>query len=111
MDAICLPGEVRRPVPGCYLPGGALGGLSVGADAGATFAGDWVVGVGAGGEGSAALEVFVDYVLRGEIHLIFFIGPIGPMGPIGIYVFWCKDRARRWRARADCAQFGDLTLF
>ena len=26
MAAICLPGEVRRPVPGCYLPGGALGG-------------------------------------------------------------------------------------
>ena len=33
MAAICLPGEVRRPVPGCYLPGGALGVLSVGADA------------------------------------------------------------------------------
>ena len=33
MAAICLPGEVRRPVPGCYLPGGALGMLSVGADA------------------------------------------------------------------------------
>ena len=31
MAAICLPGEVRRPVPGCYLPGGALGVLSVGA--------------------------------------------------------------------------------
>ena len=27
MAAICLPGEVRRPVPGCYLPGGALGVL------------------------------------------------------------------------------------
>ena len=25
MAAICLPGEVRRPVPGYYLPGGALG--------------------------------------------------------------------------------------
>ena len=33
MAAICLPGEVRRPVPGCYSPGGALGVLSVGADA------------------------------------------------------------------------------
>ena len=33
MATICLPGEVRRPVPGCYLPGGALGVLSVGADA------------------------------------------------------------------------------
>ena len=33
MAAICLPGEVRRPVPGCYLPGGALGVLSVGVDA------------------------------------------------------------------------------
>ena len=33
MAAICLPGEVRRPVPGYYLPGGALGVLSVGADA------------------------------------------------------------------------------
>ena len=30
MAAICLPGEVRRPVPGCYLPGGALGMLSIG---------------------------------------------------------------------------------
>ena len=33
MAAICLPGEVRRPVPGCYLPGGALGVASWGADA------------------------------------------------------------------------------
>ena len=38
--------------------------------AGAAFAGDWVVGGGAGGEGAAALEVFVDYVLRGEIHAL-----------------------------------------
>ena len=76
---------------------------------GAAFACDWVVGLRVFGEGAAALEVFVDYVLRGEIHLIFFIGPIGPMGPIGIYVFWFKDRARRWRARADCDDFGDLT--
>ena len=38
--------------------------------AGAAFAGDWVVGVGAGGEGSAALEVFVDYVLRGIVHVL-----------------------------------------
>ena len=30
MAAICLPEEVRRPVPGCYLPGGALGMLSIG---------------------------------------------------------------------------------
>ena len=100
-------------VDGHFL-GDIVGGVcEVDADAlaGAAFAGDWVVGVGAGGECLAALEVFVDYVLRGEIHLIFFIGPIGPMGPIGIYVFWCKDRARRWRARADCEQFGDLTLF
>ena len=80
MDAICLPGEVRRPVPGCYLPGGALGVLSVGADAGATFAGDWVVGVGAGCEILAALEVFVDYVLRGGVHSSLFMGAIGPMG-------------------------------
>ena len=33
MAAICLPGEVRRPVPGYYAPGGALGVLSWGADA------------------------------------------------------------------------------
>ena len=33
MAAICLPGEVRRPMPGCYSPGGALGVLSWGADA------------------------------------------------------------------------------
>ena len=33
MAAICLPGEVRRPVPGYYAPGGALGVLSVGAGA------------------------------------------------------------------------------
>ena len=33
MAAICLPGEVRRPVPGCYSPGGALVVLSVGTDA------------------------------------------------------------------------------
>ena len=39
--------------------------------AGTAFAGDWVVGVGAGGECLAALEVFVDYVLCGEFHLIF----------------------------------------
>ena len=61
-------------------------GCEVYADAlaGAAFAGDWVVGVGAGGECLAALEVFVDYVLWGEIHLILYsIGPIGPMGPIG----------------------------
>ena len=38
--------------------------------AGAAFAGDWIVGVGAGGECLAALEVIVDYVLRGEIHLL-----------------------------------------
>ena len=38
--------------------------------AGAAFAGDWIVGLRAGGEGAAALEVFVDYVLRGEIHLL-----------------------------------------
>ena len=37
--------------------------------AGAAFSGDWVVGVGAGGEGSTALEVFVDYVLRGVVHV------------------------------------------
>ena len=36
--------------------------------AGAAFAGDWVVGGGAGGEYAAALEVFVDYVLRGIVH-------------------------------------------
>ena len=36
MAAICLPGEVRRPVPGCYLPGGALGVLSCGSDASLT---------------------------------------------------------------------------
>ena len=77
--------------------------------AGAAFAGDWVVGVGAGGEGSATLEVFVDYVLRGVVYSSFFIGPIGLMGPIGIFDFLCKDRARRWRARADCDNFGDLT--
>ena len=80
--------------------------------AGAAFACDWVVGLRVFGEGAAALEVFVDYVLRGVIHLILYsIGPIGPMGPIGIYVFWCKDRARRRGARADCDNFGDLTLF
>ena len=33
MAAICLPGEVRRPVPGCYSPGGVLGVLSWGSDA------------------------------------------------------------------------------
>ena len=75
--------------------------------AGAAFAGDWVVGVGAGCECLAALEVFVDYVLRGVIHLIFFIGPIGPMGPIGIFV--CKDSAGCGGVRADCDNFGDLT--
>ena len=48
-------------------------GCEVDADAvaGAAFAGDWVVGVGTGGECLAALEVFVDYVLRGVIHLLF----------------------------------------
>ena len=47
-------------------------GCEVDADAlaGAAFAGDWVVGVGAGGECSAALEVFVDYVLRGVIQAL-----------------------------------------
>ena len=94
-------------MPGCYAPGGALGVLSVGADAGATFAGDWVVGVGAGCEILAALEVFVDYVLRGVVHSSFFIGPIGPMGLMGIFV--CKDSGWRCRARADCDNFGDLT--
>ena len=89
-------------------------GCEVDADAlaGATFAGDWVIGVGAGGECLAALEVFVDYVLRGVVHSSFFIGPMGlmgPMGPIGIFV--CKDSAGCGGARADCAQFGDLTLF
>ena len=74
--------------------------------AGAAFAGDWVVGLRAGGECLAALEVFVDYVLRGVVHSSFFIGPMGPMG---IFDFLCKDRARRWRARADCDNFGDLT--
>ena len=49
-----------------------MGVLSVGADAGATFAGDWVVGVGAGCEILAALEVFVDYVLWGVVHSSFF---------------------------------------
>ena len=91
-------------MPGCYAPGGALGVLSVGADAGATFAGDWVVGVGVGGECLAALEVFIDYVLRGVVHSSFFIGPIGIFD-----LSWCKDRARRCRARADCDNFGDLT--
>ena len=33
MAAICLSGEVRRPVPGYYLPGGALGMASWGASA------------------------------------------------------------------------------
>ena len=89
---------------------GAAGEADADALAGAAFAGDWVVGEGVFGEGAAALEVFVDYVLRGEVH-DFLIGPIGPMGPIGIYVFWCKDRARRRGARADCARIGDLTLF
>ena len=36
------------------------------------LAGDWVIGGGTGGEGAAALEVFVDYVLCCEFHLIFF---------------------------------------
>ena len=87
-------------------------GCEVDADAvtGATFAGEWVVGVGAGGECLAALEVFIDYVLRGVVQSSFFIGPIGPMGPIGIFdLSWCKDRAQRCRARADCDNFGDLT--
>ena len=61
----------------------------------AALAGDWVIGGGTGGEGAAALEVFVDYVLCCEFHLIFF----------------GKDRAGRGGARADCAQFCDLTLF
>ena len=79
---------------------------------GAAFACEWVVGLRVFGEGAAALEVFVDYVLRGEVHSSFFIGPIGPMGPIGIFdLSWCKDRARRCGARADCARIGDLTLF
>ena len=79
--------------------------------AGAAFACNWVVGLRVFGECSAALEVFVDYVLRGEVH-DFLIGPIGPMGPIGIFDFsWCKDRARLGGARADCARIGDLTLF
>ena len=72
--------------------------------AGAAFACDWVVGFRVFGEGAAALEVFVDYVLRGEVHDFL-------IGPIGIFVFWCKDRARRRGARADCARIGDLTLF
>ena len=59
--------------------------------AGAAFACDWVVGGGFGGEGAAALEVFVDYVLRGVIHLLLY--SIGPIGPIGIFV--CKDSG--WR--------------
>ena len=84
-----------------------MGVLSVGADAGATFAGDWVVGVGAGCEILAALEVFVDYVLRGVVHSSFFIGPMRLMGPIGIFV--CKDSGRRGGVRADCDNFGDLT--
>ena len=46
-----------------------MGVLSADAVAGATFAGDWVVGVGAGCEILAALEVFVDYVLRGVVHV------------------------------------------
>ena len=70
--------------------------------AGAAFACDWVVGLRVFGEGAAALEVFVDYVLRGEVHDFL-------IGPIGIYV--CKDMARRCGARADCARIGDLTLF
>ena len=72
--------------------------------AGAAFAGDWVVGVGAGGECLAALEVLVDYVLRGGVNSSFFIGPIGIF-----FFFWCKDRARLGGARADCDNFGDLT--
>ena len=65
--------------------------------AGAAFAGDWVVGEGFGGECLAALEVFVDYVLRGVIQsLLCDIGPIGPMGPRGSFDFsWCKDSG--WR--------------
>ena len=92
----------RRVAYGCHLParggpptcaglllawwsvGGAVGGRGRFA---ATFAGDWVVGVGAGCEILAALEVFVDYVLRGVVHSSFFIGSIGPMGPMGIFVF------------------------
>ena len=57
------------------------------------------------------LEVFVDYVLRGVIHLLLYsIGPIGPMGPIGpIGIFVCKDSAGCGGVRADCDNFGDLT--
>ena len=64
-----------------------MGVLSADAVAGATFAGEWVIGLRSGGEGLAALEVFVYYVLRGVVHSSFFIGPIGPMGPMGIFVF------------------------
>ena len=84
---------------------GAAGEADADALAGAAFACDWVVGLRVFGEGAAALEVFVDYVLRGEVHDFL----IGPIGPIGIYV--CKDMARRCGARADCARIGDLTLF
>ena len=84
---------------------GAGGEVYADALAGAAFAGDWVVGVGAGGECLAALEVFVDYVLWGVIHsLLCYIGPIGQMG-----IFVCKDSGWRGRARADCDNFGDLT--
>ena len=38
--------------------------------AGAAFACDWVVGLRVFGEGAAALEVFVDYVLRGIVHVL-----------------------------------------
>ena len=72
---------------------GAAGEVDADALAGAAFACDWVVGLRVFSEGAAALEVVVDYGLRGVIHLILYsIGPIGPMGPIGIFDFsWCKD--------------------
>ena len=91
-------------VDGHFLGDIVGAGCEVDADAlaGAAFADNWVVGLRVFGEGAAALEVFVDYVLRGEVHDFL-------IGPIGIYV--CKDMARRCGARADCARIGDLTLF
>ena len=50
---------------------GAVGEGHADALAGAAFAGDWVVGEGVFGECLAALEVFVDYVLRGIVHVIY----------------------------------------
>ena len=47
---------------------GAAGEVDADALAGAAFACDWVVGLRVFGEGAAALEVFVDYVLRGIVH-------------------------------------------